>query len=168
MTNSNVEVKTTISEHILQVVNKIDHESMCYYPTTSLHVLPRDHQSVNDWLQKEMSDAVCRSYIDGNGNIQIITFMSFVHRFREAPLTMIIADDKVESSVINQAIQESTKLAFYNESMQRITIYVREGDEQSVNSLKGQGFEKECVFGEAYWYKGRFVDLEVYGKLKLE
>lgn len=157
--------RTTLN-HLYQVYDQLEFSAPYFFESTSLHVFPQNRELLQEWFYG-LEHTYSYSYLNNNQEVKVILLITFVHQMREAKASIVIPRyESKERSLYAHVIQDIAEFSFFKESMQRITIYNSQYDRELANLLQDHNYTKDGSFGEAYWYNGRFTDIEIYSKLK--
>jgi ribosomal-protein-alanine N-acetyltransferase len=67
--------------------------------------------------------------------------------------------------IISEALNKIITFGFQEMKLHSISANINPGNDASRQILLKHGFEKEAYFKEDYYFRGKFLDSEIYGKL---
>lgn len=67
--------------------------------------------------------------------------------------------------LISEALDKVVNFGFQKMKLHSISANINPGNNASRQILLKHGFEKEAYFKEYYYFRGKFLDSEIYGKL---
>lgn len=80
-----------------------------------------------------------------------------------AEIGYMLHPDYWRKGIISEALRKSIDFGFEEVNLHTICAYINVGNDASRQMLVKHGFVKEALFKQNYYFKGKFLDSEIYG-----
>ena len=80
-----------------------------------------------------------------------------------AEIGYMLHPDFWRKGMISEALKKTISFGFENMNLHTIKANINTGNDASRQMLLKHGFSKEALFRQDYYFKGKFLDSEIYG-----